>query len=223
MGPRDDEGLDCQRIYQFRFSHVDAVKKQAVWQEIAAWMHSQLGYPDILLEPGCGNMEFLQACQAKEKWGIDFQKPGHLGGIKYVQGDVLAVELPADYFDAIFLSNFLEHLHSPEEVYSLLKKLRNSLKGEGKIAVIGPNFKYCSREYFDCADHRLCLTELSVAEHLFAAGFAIRKVIPRFLPFSFRSKLPASALLTKFYLRFPLAWRVWGKQFLVVGQKALPE
>jgi hypothetical protein len=98
--------------------------------------------------------------------------------------------------------------------------MRGSLTSGGRIAILGPNFKYCGREYFDCADHVLALSHVSVAEHLYAAGFSIEEVIPRFLPFSFRSILPVSPLFTRAYLRTRPAWRILGKQFLVIASKS---
>jgi hypothetical protein len=50
----------------------------------------------------------------------------------------------------------------------------------GRIAVIGPNFKYCAREYFDCADHTVILTHVAMAEHPHAAGFDVTAVSPQF-------------------------------------------
>jgi hypothetical protein len=58
-----------------------------------------------------------------------------------------------------------------------------------------------------------------VVEHLYAAGFEVTTVIPRFLPYSFRGRIPASAALARIYLRVPVLWRVLGKQFLVLGVK----
>jgi hypothetical protein len=86
------------------------------------------------------------------------------------------------------------------------------------LAIMGPNFKYCAREYFDCADHVLALTHVSVEEHLIAADFELQEIVPRFLPFSFRSRLPASARLTRLYLQMPLLWRVAGSQFLLLAR-----
>jgi hypothetical protein len=56
-----------------------------------------------------------------------------------------------------------------------------------------------------------------VAEHLYAAGFAVTAVIPRFLPYSFRGSFPASPGLTRTYLHCPVLWQILGKQFLVLG------
>ena len=93
----------------------------------------------------------------------------------------------------MFASNLLEHFHSPEEVAAFLDRMRETLAPGGVLALMGPNFKYCARDYFDCADHLLALTHVSVQELLFAAGYKVTEVVPRFLPFSFRSRLPASA------------------------------
>ena len=41
----------------------------------------------------------------------------------------------------------------------------------GRIAIMGPNFRYCAGEYFDCADHTLIFTHRAIAEHVYAAGF----------------------------------------------------
>jgi hypothetical protein len=90
----------------------------------------------------------------------------------------------------------------------------------GTIAVLGPNFRYCAKEYFDCADHVLALTHVAVAEHLYATGFELERIVPRFLPYSFRSVFPASPALTEAYLRFPPAWRVLGKQFLLLATRS---
>lgn len=113
----------------------------------------------------------------------------------------------------------LEHLPDQEAVNAFLRRAREVLAPGGRIVVMGPNFKYCAKDYFDCADHVVPLTHISIEEHLVAAGFALSRTIPRFLPYSFRSRLPANRVATRAYLRFPLAWRLLGRQFLVVGTR----
>jgi len=218
--------MNYDRIYQHRFAGVDKEAKQKVWKEISAWIYKAMGQPRRILDPAAGEMEFLKSVPAQEKWGVDLQEldAGELSavsneGIRFIRGNVFDVELPENYFDGIFISNFLEHLHSPEEVQALLGRLHSCLQSGGRIAIMGPNFKYCSTEYFDCADHRLALTHLSVEEFLFASHFQIEKTFARFLPYSFRSKLPASSVLVKGYLAVPLAWRFLGKQFLIFARK----
>ena len=97
--------------------------------------------------------------------------------------------------------------------------MHRSLAPGGTIAIMGPNFRYCSDEYFDCADHTLIFTHVAIEEHLYAAGFEPSKSVARYLPYSFRGRLPPSRALTRRYLRTPLAWRLLGKQFLVLGRR----
>jgi Methyltransferase domain len=140
-------------------------------------------------------------------------------GVKTIIADIMDADLPDGYFDGVFLSNFLEHLPGQNTVATALGKLRAAMEPGGRIAVMGPNFRYCAREYFDCADHTVPLTHVAVTEHLYAAGFDITAVTPRFLPYSFRGLLPPSPLLTRSYLRIPALWRLLGKQFLAIARK----
>jgi len=108
---------------------------------------------------------------------------------------------------------------SKEHVARFLSRMWECLKPGGRIAIMGPNYRYCAREYWDCADHTLALTHVAVGEHLYTAGFDVRQVVPRFLPYSFRGRFPASSALTGLYLRMRLAWPMFGKQFFLVGQR----
>jgi Methyltransferase domain len=212
-------GIDYQRLYEYRFRGVDQASRQAVWGEIASHIYQRMGAPAKVLDPAAGRCEFINAIPAAERWAVDMVDYGEFrdSGVKAITGDIFDIELPPDYFDGIFVSNFLEHLPTPETIRTLLGTLRASMEPGGTLAVLGPNFRYCQGKYFDCADHTLALTHVAVAEHLYAAGFEVTAVIPRFLPFSFRSPLPSSPALTRLYLRVPILWRVLGEQFLVLG------
>ncbi len=107
---------------------------------------------------------------------------------------------------------------SQEQVTTFLEKMYAVMAPGGRIAVMGPNFRYCAAEYFDMADHTLIFTHMAIAEHLYTAGFEPERVIPRYLPYSFRGRLPPSPTLTRRYLATPPAWRLLGKQFLLIGQ-----
>ena len=194
-----------------------------MWNEIAPYIHRRLGTPARILDPAAGRCEFLNAVPAPERWGVDlveYEERWADPGVKLVFGDAMGVELPAAYFDGVWVSNFLEHLPDQDTVAAFLERMRDRLAPGGRIAVMGPNFRYCAREYFDCADHTVVLTHIGVAEHLYAAGFEPELIAPRFLPYSFRGRLPASAALTRRYLATPLAWRLLGKQFLVIGRRS---
>ena len=187
------------------------------------FMYKAFGEPERVLDPAAGMCEFINNIPAKERWAVDmngpFLKAHAQEGIQQVVADTLVADLPLDHFDAVFVSNFLEHLHSQEEVAAFLSKMYGHLRKGGRIAVMGPNFKYVYKEYFDFADHTVVLSEMGVAEHLYGAGFEVETIHPRFLPLSFRGGLPVNRTLVRGFLAMPWAWRFFGKQFLLIGRK----
>ena len=213
--------INYQRLYAYRFRDVDQASRQAVWQEIARYIYGRLEEPKVVLDPAAGRGEFITAVPAAERWGVDLVSQGDLesAGVKMIIADIMDASLPADHFDGVFISNFLEHLPDQNAVAALLTKLYAAMRPGGRIAIMGPNFKYCARDYFDCADHTLILSHVGLAEHLHAAGFEVSALHPRFLPYSFRGLLPPSAAMTRTYLNTPLAWKVLGKQFLAIARK----
>ena len=211
-------GIDYERLYEFRFRHVTQRERNGVWHEIARTVYDWLGRPQRVLDAAAGHGEFIDAVPAREKWAIDaVDFLGPRDDVHKVIGDIRDVALPERHFDAIFVSNFLEHLAHADEIGALLQRFRAASVFGGRIAVLGPNFRYCARTYFDCADHKVALTHLSVEEHLYAAGYQIERVIPRFLPYSFRGVLPTAPALVRAYLKFAPAWQVLGRQYLVIG------
>jgi SAM-dependent methyltransferase len=214
-------GIDYERLYAYRFRDVDQASRQAVWNEIARYIHQRLGEPGSVLDPAAGRGEFITAVPAGDRWGVDLVRQGDLesAGVKMIIGDIMDVELPRDYFDGVFLSNFLEHLPDQNAVGAVLAKLRDAMRPGGRIAIMGPNFRYCAKQYFDCADHTVILSHIGMEEHVHAAGFEVESVTPRFLPYSFRGLLPPSPLPARAYLQTPALWRLMGKQFLVIGRK----
>lgn len=214
--------MNFERIYEYRFQGVDPTAKRAVWKEIASYLYRRMGRPEYVLEPGGGSCEFVGALPAKERWvvdRVDYAAKTRDPKIHFVCADVFDADLPREHFDAIFVSNFLEHLPDAQRIATFLAKMHACLRPNGQLVIVGPNFRYCAKEYFDCADHVLALTHVAVAEQVYASGFRLERVVGRFLPYSFRGWLPPSPLLTRIYLRVPLLWRFFGKQFLVWARK----
>src|ERR1700689_3611093 len=161
-------GINYERLYDYRFRDVNQESRQAVWREIATYVHGRMGKPQRVLDPAAGRGEFITAVPAAERWGVDMVKQADLeaAGVRMIVADIMDAQLPEAPFDGVFLSNFLEHLPSQDAVGTVLGKLRAAMAPGGRIAIIGPNFRYCAREYFDCADHTVILSHVSMAEHL---------------------------------------------------------
>jgi SAM-dependent methyltransferase len=216
--------VNYQRLYEYRFRDVDQSARDAVWSEIGPFVHRWLGEPARVLDPAAGRCEFLNAVPATERWGVDlvdFEEGVADPAVRLVVGDVMEVDLPEAYFDAVWISNFLEHLSDQQHVAAFLERMYARVKPGGRIAIMGPNFRYTVKEYFDCADHNVLLTHVGVEEHIYTAGFDVERITPQFLPYSFRGRLPASAALTRRYLHTPALWKLLGKQFLAVGRRPL--
>ncbi len=217
--------MNYQKIYNYRFQNVNVNKKEIVWKHVSKFIYKKLGCPKVMLDPAAGFCEFINNIESDERWAIDLNEDflsKHADkNVKKIIGSNVEVELQDNYFDGVFISNFLEHLDSQEAVSVLLTKLYDKLKKGGRIAIMGPNFKYASKQYFDFADHNVILTELSLAEHLYGAGFEIKEVHSKFLPLSFRShgSLPIKSFMIELYLKLPFTWRIMGKQFLLIAEK----
>ncbi|MDQ3949694.1 MAG: class I SAM-dependent methyltransferase [Gemmatimonadota bacterium] len=214
--------MNYQRLYEYRFRGIDQDARAEVWKEIAAHVHGELGRPTRVLDPAAGRGEFINAVPAAERWAVDetaYEEGTFDDGVKFIVSDIFAADLPERHFEGIFVSNFLEHLPTQQATATFLESMHRATAPGGRIAIMGPNFRYCPDEYFDCADHTLVYTHVAIEEHLYAAGYRPVRVVPRFLPYSFRGKLPPSRGLTRLYLRMPAAWRLLGKQFLVVGER----
>lgn len=214
--------MNYERLYQYRFKGIDQEERIAVWREISPHVHELMGKPQKVLDPAAGRGEFIGAVPAHETWAVDqvsYPEALYKPDTNVVTAEILAAELPLSHFDGVFMSNFLEHLPDQEAIAAVLEKMHAVMEPGGRIAVMGPNYRFCSRDYWDCADHYVALTDRSIGEHLYAAGFEPTTVIPRYLPYSFRGVLPASPLLTRTYLKARPAWKLLGKQFLVIGRK----
>lgn len=216
--------LDLERIYQYRFDGIPPATKAAVWRRIAAWVlrdavrcrHGQS--VRSVLDPACGDGEFLNACAGRGLvlGGCDLRarSPQLLAEVQFQRGAFQQVVVEQNH-DLIWISNLLEHLPSPEAVQDFLAGCKSALNPDGVITIMGPNIKYCAADYWDFADHLLPLSHRTVLEHLASAGFDVVAVHDRFLPYSFRSRLPTHPRLVQLYLANSWAWPWLGKQFLI--------
>lgn len=215
--------MNYEKIYDYRFRGVPDAQKQAAWKGIARHVQGFMPGARNILDPCAGRCEFVNHADAPEVWAVDPQAEAlrrALPHVRTIAGSIFETDLPPSYFDGAFVSNFLEHLDSPETAAAFLRILHRALKPGGRLVIMGPNFKYCKSEYFDCIDHKLILTHHSVEELLHSEDFVLRRTYAQYLPFSFRKRnLPALGLLTTLYLKIPLAWKFMGKQFLIIAEK----
>src|ERR1700756_40076 len=157
--------MNYERLYEYRFRNVDQGARVAVWGEIASYIHEQLGRPGVVLDPAAGRGEFINAVPARERWAVDqvaYAEGTYDPGVRSIVSDIFEADLPEEHFDGIWVSNFLEHLTTQESVARFLERMHAVTAPGGRIAIMGPNFRYCANEYFDMADHTLIFTHRAI-------------------------------------------------------------
>jgi 2-polyprenyl-3-methyl-5-hydroxy-6-metoxy-1,4-benzoquinol methylase len=105
-----------------------------------------------LLDVGCGSGDFLH-WMARLGWqahGIDFDEAavraaGRFPGVDVRLGDLNSQNFSADYFDAITLSDVIEHLPNPEQV---IRECLRILRPGGRIVIATPNIDSFGHRFF---------------------------------------------------------------------------
>lgn len=210
-------------IYQRRFSDSDELGKRAVWQEVARYLQRFIAPDSAVLDIACDRGHFIGSITARERWATDARDvQAYLrGDIRFVQSDglALATRLPAEYFDVVFMSNYLEHLPSPEAVVEQLSVVRELLRPGGRAIILQPNIRLVGNRYWDFIDHHVALTERSLIEAVELAGLVVEHKVTRFLPYTTKSRLPQGRRLVRAYLALRPMWTLFGKQTLVVARR----
>ena len=216
--------MDLKNLYEQRFPERELAQKNAIWQVLCRHFFSRFVQPgDTVVDIGAGYCEFINNIECRVKYAVDlnpdvkrFANPG----VHVLNEPCTAVAtLAPDSVDVVFMSNFLEHLPSKAAVLDTFREAHRILRPGGRIVVLQPNIRFLYDEYWDFFDHHTPLSDRSLGEGLALAGFELRTLIARFLPYTTKSRLPKASVFVRLYLALPLAWRVLGKQALAVGVK----
>ena len=209
--------------YRRRFGSDDA-SRRAVWQVLVDARFSRyVNRADAVLDLGCGWGHFINAVDAEKRYALDLNADAavHLDPAVelLVQPASQHWRLPDATLDVVFTSHFLEHLPDRDAIVATLGEAFRCLRPGGRLVCLGPNIRYAPGAYWDFFDHVVPLSDRSLIEAIELAGLEVEEAIARFLPFTMAGKPPPPAALIRLYLRLPIAWRVLGKQFLIVARK----
>jgi 2-polyprenyl-3-methyl-5-hydroxy-6-metoxy-1,4-benzoquinol methylase len=209
-------------VYEDRFSDSEARRKDEIWGEIASYLQRYVGADAVVMDVACDRGHFIRHISAREKWASDVRDVSAFlpQDVSFIQSDgvTLTDHVPSGHFDAVFMSNYLEHLDSGERVIEQFRTVRALLRAGGRVIVLQPNIRLVGDAYWDFIDHKVALTEKSLTEAAELAGFRTRTLIRRFLPYTTKSRFPQHPRIVRAYLSFPPAWRLLGKQTLYVGE-----
>jgi SAM-dependent methyltransferase len=216
---------DLEAIYRNRFDERDLANKRILWDVLVRDVFQRyVPVEGTVLDLGAGNCEFTNAVRARRRIAVDLN-PDTVGfadpGVQVLTTSSDDLHDVADEsVDTVFTSNFFEHLPTKDALAATLAEARRVTRPGGALVVLMPNIRAVGGRYWDYLDHHLPLTDRSVCEALGLQGYDIERVVPRFLPYTVKdAKVVVRPFMVAAYLRFPLAWRVLGKQMLVVGRR----
>ena len=213
-------------LYRNRFD-TESEQRQQTWAVLCAHFFQQWVPEDaVVLDLAAGHCEFINNIRAGRRIAVDLNPDVTVRAAAGVQTHVLRsddlADIPDRSVDVVFISNFFEHI-SREAILSTLVEVRRVLRPGGRLLVLQPNVRYCARDYWQFFDHITPVDDRALLEAFAATGYDVIKNIPRFLPYTTKSRLPSGPALVKLYLRVPLAWRVLGAQaFMVVTPTPTP-
>jgi SAM-dependent methyltransferase len=195
--------------------------REKVWKAIAEYLQPYIRKDsDSVLDLGAGYCDFINNIKAREKFAVDMNSAASQfcnDDVRFYCASVndLSV-LQTNSLDVVFASNLLEHLDDLALV-CLVKEFNRVLKQGARIILMQPNYRYAYKEYFDDYTHKKVFSHISLRDFFQAYGFETIKVMPKFLPFSLKSLLPKSYILTKLYLYS--FYKPMAKQMLLIFKK----
>jgi SAM-dependent methyltransferase len=219
--------IELDPLYVARFSEADRVAKDAIWRVLCRHFFQRYVRRDaVVLDLGAGLGEFLRHIDCARRIAVDIER---LSGRQLPAGTE-ELDIPSDRLssrvapasvDVVFCSNFFEHLPDTRTFLTTLREIRTVLRPGGRLLVLQPNIRLLGGAYWDFVDHHLPLTDRTLVEACESTGFAVREIIPRFLPYTTRSSLPQAPWLVRLYLAVKPAWYLLGGQTWLVAQKPL--
>lgn len=224
-----------QTMYNARFSGEEVHRKRnKIWEALCA-NYFQNWIPPSIFEEGnskttivdvaAGFCEFINNIKAGNKIAIDLIPDT----TKYASGDVTVIIesafnlvecLGTEAADVVFISNFLEHLDTKEQVSDIFAQAKLVLRTGGRLLILQPNIKYTGGKYWDFFDHKLPLTEDSIIECAGLHGYKTVKCVKRFLPYTTKSRFPQAKWIVALYCKMmPLSGCFFGEQSFIVFEK----
>jgi ubiquinone/menaquinone biosynthesis C-methylase UbiE len=220
------ESEDLKVLYGNRFGAQEAQRTE-LWEVLCReFFQKWVPRDSTVLDVAAGHCEFINNIEAGRRLAVDLNPDVLVRAAPGVEAFMChsdAMEgIETGSVDRVFVSNFFEHI-TREAIVSTLLEVKRVLRPDGKLLVLQPNVRYCARDYWMFFDHITPVDDRALAEALDATGYDVELNIPRFLPYTTKSRLPSGPGLVKLYLKVPLAWRLLGAQAFMVGRPRAAE
>lgn len=215
------DGVLNQSLYSKRFMDNIEFRKDMYKSLYKNFLSQFIHCESTVLEVGAGYCELINSIEARRKIAVDInpdiKKYADPSVITHVGSSVQLDMIPGSSIDIVIANNFFEHL-GREEIIIMIQNIKRVLKPDGSLLVIQPNYRYCYKDYWMFFDHITPLDDRSMQEVLEANDFTVSLCIPKFLPYTMKSILPKSIKYFNFYIKMPILWQVFGKQFFLISR-----
>jgi SAM-dependent methyltransferase len=212
--------LNTEKYYESRFKFDK--NRTKVWKAINEYLQKHIKDNSYILDLGCGYCDFINGIKGEKKYAIDLNEEMQNYCKKNILFQAQSVldefNLEDNSLDVVFASNLFEHFND-HELDMLIYNISRKLKNEGILILIQPNIYYAYREYWDDYTHKKAFSHESLADFLKSNEFQIVKKQKKFIPFSLKSRLPKSYILTKLYLNSP--FKPFAKQMLIIAKRTI--
>lgn len=215
------DGDDLKTLYGRRFADEEEMRTD-LWAVLCQrFFQKWIPQDSVVLDVAAGHCEFINNIRAVRRIAIDLNPDVAIRAADGVETHVCRSDemtpIETASVDRVFISNFFEHV--PREVIvSTLDEVRRVLRPDGRLMVLQPNVRYCSRDYWMFLDHITPVDDRALAEAFKVTGFDVELNIPRFLPYTTKGRLPSGPGLVKLYLKVPLVWKIMGAQAFMIGR-----
>lgn len=215
--------LLLNRIYKLRFSDLEKYRLD-VWKIIVNKFLKKWIKEDFeILDLGCGYGEFINQVKCIKKHAMDLNPQIEsllTENVMFHQQDCAKPWLiEPNSLDVVFTSNFFEHLPNKDSLENTIQHIYKALRKDGLLIAMGPNIQVLKGRYWDFWDHHIPLSLQSMEEILEITNFSIEKSCSKFLPYNMVRVRKKPLFLLHLYLRMPILWKIFGKQFFIVARK----
>lgn len=217
--------ITVKHVYRHRFSPSENEYRKHIWRIVCeSFLQQFISATDTVIDVGAGYCEFINTISCRRKIAVDINPDTKKRAAKNVRVITNTIQkVPKSLLgtaDIVFMSNFLEHLNSKDEVRHVLGSANKLLKKGGKILILQPNIDLVKEKYWDFFDHKVALNGPSVTEALELSGFSPEVFVKRFLPYTTKAGyIPKIPLLIKFYLLLPHPFRLFAGQSFFAARK----
>lgn len=168
------------------FSRADKPTKIGSWFVTALarkiFNYAQIARGSSVMEIGPGRGDFADIClkEGIEYFAVEANRQMAESLQKRGAGVIIAMVPPLPTlereFDAVVMTNVMEHMNSTQDALTITRQIRQVLKPKGKFVICSPDYLNWRRNFFNCDfSHAYVTTRRRLDQLLVNGGFSVTR------------------------------------------------